>query len=135
MTITDPSITYLSKSKIGGCGKLITSGELSGECECVDGKWRASLSISLTGEIHVANDTLITPKRLIIWHERRHWAAKVQAVQQAKTAGERVEATPFSSKPDCQAAVSALQSEWYPKIAQAGAHNDWTATFWALTCE
>jgi RHS repeat-associated protein len=132
--ISEPSIIYRPRSEIGGCGNLRYQPDLSGVCKCDGGSWRASLTIGLIGLITVANDTWVTPQSLIIWHEQRHWGFKVEAVNRAKAAGERVEAKPYESESACEAAISAWKSEWYSEIDKAGDHTFWTNEAWRRTC-
>jgi len=136
VAITDPSIAYLHKSQIGGCGKTEARVDLDGKCHCEDGGWKANLSITLSGAIKIADDTLLTPKWAIRAHERYlHWMAYVGAVQAAKAAGEGIEATVFPSKRACEAAVSAWKAEWLQRIKDAGAHNTLQNFGWGLICE
>jgi hypothetical protein len=64
-----------------------------------------------------------------------HWMAYVNAAQEAKAAGERVEAQVFPSKTACEAAVSTWKAEWYKKIDEAGAHNLVQGMFWGALCQ
>lgn len=136
VTIDDPLLQYAPKSAVGGCGKTTARVDLSGGCHCEGGTWKASLSIHLAGTIRIANDTFVTPQRLITWHERSlHWNAYVGSVQRAAGAGARIEAKGYPSQSACESDVSSWKSEWYPKVAQAGAHTIWSAFFWGMTCE
>ena len=125
----------MPKAQIGGCGSTAADWEFGGFCKCQpDGSFKASLSITLSGIISIANDIWVTPKRAILWHERRHWRYKVEEIMQAKQAGEAVEAQRFPSRKACLDQVEAWKAESEANMGKRGKHTIVDSFFWGLTC-
>ena len=128
-----PIIRYVKlKDMPGGravCGTLKVNASFRGNCDCVDGGYRATLRISYKPEIYIATDVKTSTNRILA-HEMQHHADNLKAIDAARVDGEKLERKTFGSESACKSAVDA----WAARAAslmgrKAFMHDLWDFVF------